>query len=366
MDKNTSKSSFGKWINPINLENLAEPIQKADRYVKKCSFESYLKLMVYAHLEEVKSLHALKEELLDDQLQKELGFESLSISQVSRKHRAIDTDLLAAIFADLALKMKSTVPMMYSKPLYILDSSTISLNLEQHGWAHFRKTKAGVKLHLRLVFMNDKHSYPDEAVITPAKEHDRNQLDVLIDEKEAIYVFDRGYLDFERFDQLCEDGYTFLTRIKKNTVITPIEYRKVAVDSPTLSDTVVLLGASQKQMAHPMRVIEVEDTKGNFLRLTTNDLETSAETIAEMYRKRWQIELFFRWVKQHVRIEHFYGRSETAIQNQVYLALIVYCLLVLTQEKTKSEKSTLTIARRLKKLMWKSWKQWEKTLGNIP
>src|SRR5699024_12385292 len=103
-------------------------------------------------------------------------------------------------------------------PLKIIDSSTVPLNLTHYKWSKFRKTKAGVKLHLRLVFMYKDLVYPDKAVMTVASEHDRNQLEVLVDEKDAMYVFDRGYIDYERFDHMTDDGYFFASRLKKNAV----------------------------------------------------------------------------------------------------------------------------------------------------
>ncbi|UOR11115.1 DUF4372 domain-containing protein [Halobacillus amylolyticus] len=162
MDKNTAKTSFGKYVEPLNLKYLDDPIQEMDRYMKKCSFESYLHLMIYAHLNEVTSLRALEDSLVNKNLQAHLGFESLSVSQLSRKHRSVDSDILAAIFADLAMKIKGgKTPMKFGKPLYLIDSTTISLNHDQFPWAQFRKTKGGLKIHLRLVFMDDLHQFPD-------------------------------------------------------------------------------------------------------------------------------------------------------------------------------------------------------------
>jgi IS4 transposase len=367
MDKNTVKTSFGKYVNVMNLENLAVPIQEMDRYMKKYSFESYLHFMIYAHLNEIDSLRALEDALINKDLQAQLGFETLSVSQLSRKHRAIDSDILAAIFAELSMKIKGKgSPTKFGKPLYLIDSSTITLNKEQFPWASFRSTKAGVKLHLRLVFMDDIHQFPDQAVITPALEHDNNQLDILMDEKDVMYVFDRGYMDFERFDELCREGYTFLTRIKKNTVVTEVETRSVEESPRIKSDRVVRLGSFQKMMDAEMRVIEVWDTKQNLLRLTTNDMETPAETIAEMYRNRWQIELFFRWIKQHVTIKRFFSFDEEAAQNQIYIALITFCLLVLHRQETQSKLSPLKVARRLKALIWQPCQEWKEALRSVP
>ena len=115
-----------------------------------------------------------------------------------------------------------------------------------------------------------------------------------------------------------------------------------------------------------MRVIEVHETKQNLLRLTTNDMETPAETLAEMYRNRWQIELFFRWIKQHVKIKRFFSFDDEAVQNQIYLALITFCLLVLHSQKTKTKLSPLKVARRLKALIWQPCQEWKEAIESLP
>ncbi|NGP46939.1 IS4 family transposase, partial [Bacillaceae bacterium SIJ1] len=161
-----------------------------------------------------------------------------------------------------------------------------------------------------------------KAIITTAKGHDRNQLEVLVDDKEAMYVFDRGYVDYDRFDRMTDDGYFFVSRLKKNAVIREVESFSLPNDSPILSDKMVYIGTAQNRAENLFRLFEVADTKGNILRLITNRFDLDAEEISEIYRSHWDIELFFKWLKQHVEIKHFYGMSETAIQNQIYLALI--------------------------------------------
>lgn len=356
MDKNTLIMSFGKWVSPINIQKLSELVkeQKQDYYTKKFTTESYIKFLLFAQLHEYESLEEISDALLDEDLQKILGFESISTSQLSRKNNNINPLILSHMFLDLVWKiqhyhMKSEKRM----PLKIIDSSTLPLNLTNYQWAKFRQTKAGVKLHLRLVFMDKNAVYPEKAVITTAKEHDRNQLEVLVDDKEAMYVFDRGYVDYERFDRMTDEGYFFVSRLKKNAVIREVHSFSISDDCPVQSDKRVYIGSIQNRTENVFRLLEVKDTKGNFLRLITNRFDLSAEEISDIYRSRWAIELFFKWLKQHVEIKHFYRMSETAIQNQIFLALITYCLNVLIQLEMKSSKSLLRITRWLKRAIWK-------------
>ncbi|QOY33900.1 IS4 family transposase [Anaerobacillus isosaccharinicus] len=361
MDKITRKTSFGQWFSPINLELFDDQVKtlKLDFYTKKLTTESFLKLLLYAQLEEVESLHALSDCLFDDQLQKGVNLDSISISQLSRRLNGMNPDLFQRLFLDLVSKIHAKTH--YTKlimPLKIIDSSTLPLNLTNHKWAKFRKTKAGVKLHLRLVFMEKGISYPEKAVITTAKEHDRGQLEIMVDDRECMYVFDRGYLDYERFDRMTDEGYFFLSRLRKNAVIREVYEFKLPESSAVLSDQMILIGTPQKRAENYFRLLKVIDSKGNELHLITNRFDLSAEEISEMYKSRWAIELFFKWIKQHLSIKKFYGQSEWAIHNQVFIALIVFCLHVLAQHETKSKRKTLQISRYLKAALWKPAHIW--------
>src|SRR5699024_1756322 len=166
MDKNTRKTSFSKWIAPINLKKLFNQVNNLDqdRYTKKLTTEAYIKLMLYAQLHETEGLQALSDALLDVDFQKAVGFESISASQLSRKNNEIDPAILADLFLDLVYQIRGYHNKAYRHlPLKIIDSSTLPLNLTHYKWAKFRKTKAGVKLHLRLVFMDKDTVYPDKA-----------------------------------------------------------------------------------------------------------------------------------------------------------------------------------------------------------
>ena len=361
MDKITRKTSFGQWFSPINLRVFEEQVKtlKLDYYTKKLTTESFLKLLLFAQLEEVESLHALGDCLFDDQLQKGIHLDSISISQLSRRLNGLNPDLFQRLFLDLVAQIHAKTH--YTKlimPLKIIDSSTLPLNLTNHKWAKFRKTKAGVKLHLRLVFMEKGESYPEKAVMTTAKEHDRNQLEIMVDDKECMYVFDRGYLDYERFDRMTDDGYFFLSRLRKNAVIREVYNFKQPKDTTVLSDQMVLIGTVQNRAENYFRLIKVMDSKGNVLQLITNRFDLNAEEISEMYKSRWAIELFFKWMKQHLNIKKFYGQSEWAIQNQVFIALIVFCLHVLAQIKANSKRKVLQISRYLRAALWKPANIW--------
>lgn len=361
MDKNTVKTSFGKWVGPINFDKVQKNIDlyKQDHYTKKLTTHSFILLMLYAHLTEMASLHAMEIALADDNLQKAVGFTSISVSQLSRKNNEVDPAILSSLFMDLVGQLNARYqPPKTKMPLKIIDSTTIPLNVNHFKWAEFRKTKSGYKLHLRLVFNEEGSPYPDKEVMTNAKEHDRGQLEVLVDDKEAMYVFDRGYVDYKRFDSFTDDGLFFVCRVKKNAVIRVVEEFSLPQGSPVLKDQMVYIGSTVSRTENVFRIVDIIDSRGKEMRLITNRFDLPAEEISEIYRSRWAIELFFKWIKQHVKIKHFFGMSENAVKNQIYLALITYCLVVLIQAETKSQKSLLKITRWLKALLWKEARHW--------
>ena len=364
MDKFTRKTSFEQWFSPINrplFDDLVK-IHQLNHYTKKLYMASFMKLLLYAQLHETESLRALSDAVFSEELQRATGLESISFSQLGRRINTIPTEFFQTVFLDLVAQIHQKTNFQTRRkvttPLKIIDSSTLPLNLTNHKWAEFRKTKSGVKLHLRLVFMEKGLSYPDKAVLTNAIEHDRGQLEVFIDDKECMYVFDRGYLDYERFDRMTDDGYFFVSRLRKNAVVRVIEPFSLPENSSVLSDEMVVIGTTQNRSENVFRLLKLLDTKGNDLHLLTNRFDIDADEIAEIYKSRWAIELFFKWMKQHLNIKKFYGHSEQAVHNQVYVAMIVYCLNVLAQLNTNSDRSYLQISRYLKASLWKSAHIW--------
>ena len=364
MDKIPQKTSFAQWLAPIS-DNLMHELVKhyqLDYYTKKLYTASFMKLLLFAQLHETESLRALSDCVFSEELQQATQLDSISFSQLGRRLSQIPNAVFQTIFLDLVTQIHLKTDFQKRRdittPLKIIDSSTLPLNLTNHQWAEFRTTKSGVKLHLRLVFMEKGHSYPDQAVLSNAIEHDRNHLEIFIDDKECMYVFDRGYLDYERFDRMTDDGYFFVTRLRKNAVIRHLEAFELPTDSSVLSDEMVVIGTTQNRSENVFRLIKVLDSKGNELQLLTNRFDLNADEIAELYKSRWAIELFFKWMKQHLNIKKFYGHTEQAVHNQVYIAMIVYCLNVLAQLNTQSKRTYLQISRYLKAALWKSAHIW--------
>ena len=236
---------------------------------------------------------------------------------------------------DFGLQLQETV--------YALDATIIDLCLSVFPWARFRKTKGGIKLH---TLLDLKGSIPSFIAITEASVHEINILDELIPEPGAIYIMDRGYLDFERLYVLHQCASFFVVRAKSNTRLRRIYSMSVDKSSGLRCDQIVVPAGFYPRRNYPeklRRVVFVDKEKENRINLLTNQMTLPALTIAELYRCRWQVELFFKWIKQHLRIKAFYGTSENAVKTQIWIAISVYVLVAIIKKQMKIDLSLYTI-----------------------
>jgi IS4 transposase len=187
-------------------------------------------------------------------------------------------------------------------------------------------------------------------IVSAAKPADRTQMDnLVVEEKDALNVFDRGYVDYEKFDSYCKKGIRFVTRLKSNAKIKVVKELAVNTNNAIEKDQIVYLGTNGiNRIKHPLRIIKTHDTEGKPVIILTNNFKLTTREISDIYRYRWQIEFFFKWLKQQFHIKHFYGLSQQAVENQMFIALITYCLLMLLKLKTSCKGSFLAIKRLLK------------------
>jgi hypothetical protein len=217
--------------------------------------------------------------------------------------------------------------------VYALDTTTIDLCLSVFPWAPFRSTKAAVKMH---TLLDLRGNIPAFIHISDGKMHEVNILDQLQPEPGAFYVMDRGFLDFERLFRFHEAGSFFVTRGKSNLKVQRRYSRAIDRTTGLICDqTVVLTGFySLKGFETPLRRIRFKDPKtGKRLVFLTNKFVLPALTVTELYRCRWQVELFFKWIKQHLRIKQFYGTSENAVKTQIWTAVSVYVLVAIVKKR---------------------------------
>jgi len=231
--------------------------------------------------------------------------------------------------------------------LYAFDSTTIDLCLSLFPWAHFRKTKAAIKLH---TLLDLRGSIPTFISLTTGKVHDVNVLDILPLEKDSVIAIDRGYVDFTRLYALNLFPAFFVIRAKSNFRCRRLNSQKVDKTLGLRSDQRIVLTTQKSRVAYPealRRVSYVDlDTQKRFVYLT-NIFTVSAITIADIYKQRWQVELFFRWIKQHLRIKTFYGTSPNAVKSQIWIAISIYLLVAILKKRLNLPGSLHTILQIL-------------------
>jgi IS4 transposase len=253
------------------------------------------------------------------------------------------------IFQDFALRLIDQANKLYSKEnqldvelkgrIFALDSTTVDLCLDVFWWASFRSTKAAVKVH---TLLDLKTSLPEFIVITNGDVHDVNILDELSIQKNSYYVMDKAYIDFKRLNRIHDEKAFFVVRAKENFQGTIVKSYGSDVHQGVLKDTLQKLNGYQSRRNYPsnVRVVEFYDIeqhkKFTFL---TNNLKIKATTVAQLYKHRWYVELFFKWIKQNLKIKSFWGQNENAVRIQIWVAISVYVLVAIARKQLSIEHS---------------------------
>jgi hypothetical protein len=240
---------------------------------------------------------------------------------------------------DLGLELSNTV--------YALDSTTIDLCLSLFPWALFRSTKSAVKMH---TLLDLRGNIPSFIHISDGKLHDVHALDLLLPEAGAIYIMDRGYVDFARLHALHRSGGFFITRAKSNLNAHRVYSRTVDRSTGLICDQTIALDGfyTQKDYPEQLRRIRFKDPDSDkTLVFLSNHFDLPALTVCALYKSRWQVELFFKWIKQHLRIKQFYGTSENAVKTQIWIAISVYVLVAIVKKRLNLEASLYTLLQIL-------------------
>ena len=352
----------GKFIFPQLMDHL--PMHTFRRCVARYQGERYVKrfrcldqylAMAFAQLTYRESLCDIEACLLAHQSKLyHLGIRSTTVARSTLAKANEQRDW--RIYADFAQSLIRIARPLYAdedlgldfdNTVYALDASTIDLCLSVFPWALFRSTKSAVKLH---TLLDLRGNIPTFIHISDGKVHDVNVLDILLPEPGAVYIMDRAYVDFARLYALHTAGAFCVVRAKSNTKYQR-RYSHLADKSGGVrcDQTVVLTGTkSATDYPHPIRRIKYYDQKNdrtfNFL---TNNFAIPAQTVADLYRYRWQVELFFKWIKQHLRIKSFFGTSENAVKSQIWIAISVYVLVAIIKKRLNIKAELYTILQVL-------------------
>jgi hypothetical protein len=264
------------------------------------------------------------------------------------------------IYADFAQSLISIARKLYaeepfgvdlSNTVYALDATTIDLCLSVFPWAPFRSTKAAVKMH---TLLDLRGNIPSFIHISNGKWHEVNVFDMLVPEAGAFYIMDRGYIDFEQLHRLHQAGSFYVIRAKSNLRFK----RRYSLESERAAGIIcdqigTLTGFySIQDYPTPLRRVRIKDDEGKTLVFLTNNIDLPARTIADLYRCRWQVELFFKWIKQHLRIKSFFGTSENAVKSQIWIAVSVYVLVAILKKRLKLSVSLYEILQILSLTMF--------------
>lgn len=263
----------------------------------------------------------------------------VDVSTISRANETRDW----RIYQDFGLKLIRQAKELYAGTnqldvelkgdIFAMDSTTIDLCLEVFWWADFRETKAAIKLHTMLDL---KTSIPDFVSITNAAVHDVNIMDIITYQKGSYYVMDKAYADFKRLHRIKREQAYFVTRAKDNLQFEVINARTPDSMASILSDQDIRLAVAKSATAYPdkLRRIKYFDAEYNrILVFLTNNFSVKAETIAKLYKHRWYIEIFFKWIKQHLKIKSFWGQNENAVKTQIWVAISIYVLVAIAKKK---------------------------------
>ncbi|MDR3613070.1 MAG: IS4 family transposase [Candidatus Obscuribacterales bacterium] len=245
------------------------------------------------------------------------------------------------------LYQSDSIAVELTQPLYAFDSTTIDLCLSLFPWAEFRKTKAAVKIH---TLIDLRGPIPTWVAITTGKVHDVRMLDHLPVEKDAFYAMDRGYVDFGRLYVIHQQGACFVVRAKGNLKCKRLYSNPKNKETGVRADQIITLVMQKSKKGYPerlRRISFVDKERNKRLVFLTNNFEIPAETVAAVYKQRWQVELFFKWIKQHLRIKSFIGTSVNAVKSQIWVALCIYLLVAITKKKLGIPCSLYTVLQIL-------------------
>ena len=353
---NSEKTIFSQLMDFIPMYEFRKCVERYKGNYKIISFSCWDQFlcMAFAQLTFRESLRSIQACLRASQQKLyHMGFRG-KVSRNTLSHANQIRDW--RIYADFAQVLINHARRLYSnepfgiqlkQAVYALDSTTINLCLSLFPWAKFRKRKGAIKLHTLL----DLHgNIPVLAIITHGIIHDVNIIDSIMMEAGSIYIMDRGYMDFSRLYKINQSSAFFIIRAKRN-----FKFKRLyshAIDKSTglqCDQTIVLKGFYAKQdYPEKLRRIRFLDAEKNKrLVFLTNNFMLPAETIAELYRCRWQVELFFKWIKQHLRIKSFYGTSKNAVKTQIWIAISIYVLVAIIKKELKSDLSLYTILQIL-------------------
>jgi hypothetical protein len=353
----------------LPLEDFCAPC--LDYGVRKLQSVALMKIFIAAQLCGWDSLRRIEAEIeADDTLQEEMGCK-ISASQLSRRIHGFPTYVLEALFHSLGSRIMNLAASQKKLPretLYAVDSTHIRLPFQLADWAHVSQKSSGVKVHTRLAILSGGSCIPDRIVPSTGNVSDYEGSDLLVVEPDATYIMDRGYVSYRRMDKWLVQQSRFVIRINHHHLIKQVleAYRPDPYDPNLISDAIVYLGGKFRWMEQPVRVVEFKDDTGRMYRIATSRFDLSAREVADLYRQRWQVELFFKWMKQHLKFAKLYSYQPEAVWNHILLAMIAYSLMFLLRMQTQVTKTTWQVLQLVRVYAFRKWTSFLEALNKQP
>jgi len=323
----------------------------ADKHVRRLKTKSQFVAMLYGQLSGAASLREIETGLESCRSRLyHLGATPVKRSTLADANALRPAAVFCGLFSALMTRAHRGLRRALAETIYLIDSTALKLDERSAGWARFSAGVCGAKLH---VIYDADADCPIYASVSPANVNDITVAQRMPVEPGATYVFDLGYYDYRWWAEMDDQGCRIVTRFRKNTPLSVVEELTVAKNSAILSDRIGFLPARlsysrRNPLAHAVREVCVRTDTGKLLRILSNDLDAPAQEIADLYKRRWAIELFFRWIKQTLKIRHLLGTSENAVRIQITIALIAFLLLRLAQANQKAISTPLAFARLIR------------------
>jgi len=354
-----SSTIFGQMVSFLSKYHFDALVgqHEGDRYVKKYSAWNELIVLMYAQATGKDSLREIETGLSTHEgAWHHLGIKSTKRSTLAEAHERRSYRIFESTFYDLLEHCIGITPkhrFTFKNPLYALDSTTIELCLSLFPWAKYRKTKGALKMH---TLFNVRTGMPEFIRVTNGKRGDvteaRERFNTL--ESESIVVFDRGYVDYKWWFKLNERRVWFVTRPKENQCVFVAGQHEKGSNPCCIKDEKIYIGEFQNQNDYPdalRRVTWLDKETGKIYKFITNNFELSAEQIALVYKNRWQVELFFKWIKQNLKIKSFLGTSQNAVLSQIWTAMIFFLLMCYIKFQTRFKGSLLELTRMMREAL---------------
>lgn len=346
-------SVFHGLLKHVPWHKLDQSVEKhgADRLSRKLNTKRHFIALLYGQLSGASSLREIVTGMASHETRLyHLGAAPAKRSTLSDANAERPWQVFGELFTQMLKQAHRGLRQATQDAVRLIDSTSVRLSRLSEEWATFSAGVCGAKVH---VVYDPDADRPIYFAVTAANVNDITVAKAMPIEAGATYVFDLGYYDYAWWARLDDAGCRLVTRLKKNTPITLVHENRVPENSSLLSDCIGYLPArlanSRKNPVQvPVREIQVRIDTGKVLRIVTNDLDAPAEEIADLYKQRWQVELFFRWVKQTLKVKHFIGVSENAVRIQIAIALIAFLIMRMAQQTQKIVRSPLTFARLLR------------------